>query len=82
MELLLGMLAFYGVTIWTIVSAVVNAVKFCGAKKKNKLTPGTVSKEEMREYKIELISSLAIACLLTAVVTCVTVLMYTAVAYM
>lgn len=82
MDFVLGILVFYGCILLSVVAVVVNAVDLCRAKKKNKLTPGAVSEEEMREYKIELISSLAIACLLTAVVTGVTVLMYTAVAYM
>ena len=52
------------------------------AKKKNKLTPGAVSEEQIRDYKTALISFAAIACVLLAVVIGVISLLDTAVAYM
>lgn len=82
MDFVLGILAFYGCILLSIVAVVVNAVDLCRAKKKNKLTPGAVSEEQIRDYKTALISFAAIACVLLAVVIGVASLLDTAVAYM
>ena len=76
------LVTLYVITPGSVILFVVSLVRFCRAKKKNKLLPGTYPPEEMRERKDLVIGSALCAGVVVAVMTGFMVLMYRAVAYM
>ena len=82
MGYILSQILFYGIPLGVLAFFIVSLVRFCGGRKANILTPGTVPAKEMRARKIMLVVSSVIVCLLAAVVIGFTVLLYMAVAFM
>ncbi len=80
--LYLSQFIYYAIPAAAIVFFFVSLFRFLSAKKKNRLEPGSVSRESMRLRTIMLILSSVIAGVLLAVVIGIVLLMMMAVAYM
>ena len=76
------MALFFVIPIIAVIGWVLNLIKYCNARRENKLNPYTHSKEEMKAIKSNLIISSVIAFVLMAVVVGAIVMFAMSIAYM
>ena len=81
-EIILYSILFFSIPTIIIALFGVSIYRYLSAKRKNKLTPGAVSPEEMKKRKIWLIVSAIIAGALAVVVIGFIALLFMAVAFM
>ena len=73
---------FLAIPTISVVAFGVSLYRYLSAKKKNKLSPGTLSAEDMAKRKTALIVFAVIAGILVAMVIGIIVLLFTAIAFM
>ena len=73
---------FFAIPTISFVAFGVSLYRYLSAKKKNKLSPGTLSAEDMTKRKTSLIVFAIIAGILVAMVVGIIVLLFTAIAFM
>lgn len=73
---------FFAIPTISVVAFGVSLYRYLSAKKKNKLSPGTLSAKDMTKRKASLIVFAIIAGILVAMVVGIIVLLFTAIAFM
>lgn len=73
---------FFAIPTISVVAFGVSLYRYLSAKKKNKLSPGTLSAEDMAKRKTALIVFAVIAGILVAMVVGIIILLFTAIAFM